>query len=122
MTQTATLNIRCDHSLTLTINDINFSCQYHKSKSGQFILAFYDGDPFAGIGGHRSKGKGFYFLLKDNVLIVMGQVERPNDCKVADNGNFIVNDWLFDVATKSIGYAFNDKGEVILKKGSKQIC
>ena len=64
MTQTATLKIRSEDSLTLTINDINFYCQYSKSKSGQYILAFYDGDPFAGVGGHRKKGKGFYFLLK----------------------------------------------------------
>lgn len=119
MTQTATLKIRTESSLTLTINDINFYCQYSKSNNGHYILAFYDGDPYSSIGGHRKKGKGFYFLLKDYELTVMGQVERPNDGKVADNGFFIISDWLFDGATKSIAYAFNDKGEEIFRKRLK---
>lgn len=58
------MKIKNGSSLNLTINDINFYCQYSKSKNGQYILAFYDGVPFSGIEGHREKGKGFYFCLK----------------------------------------------------------
>lgn len=119
MTQTETLSIRSDNSLTLTINGINCYCQYSLSKSGQYILALHDGDPFSDIVGHRKQGKGFYFLLKDHVLTATGQVERPNDGKVADNGFFIINDWLFDDGATSVAYAFNDKGEKIFKKRLK---
>jgi hypothetical protein len=33
-----------------------------------------------------------------------GRVKRPNDAKVADNGAFVLNDWLFtaEVAGSSI--------------------
>ena len=67
----------------------------------------------------EKKVKDFIFCSNDYVLTVMGQVERPNDGNVADNGFFIINDWLFDDATKSIAYAFNDKGEEIFKKRFK---
>lgn len=116
MTQTATLNFRSETSLTLKLNDINFYCQYSKSENGQNIIAYHDGDPFAGIGGHRKKGKGFYFIIKNQELVHVGQVERPNDGKIANNGSFIINDWLFDSGTKSIAYAFDANGEIIFKK------
>jgi hypothetical protein len=114
--QTATLKIRSETSLILTLNGMNFYCEYVKSSNGHFMIAFYDGDPYFGIGGHRKKGNGYYFLFKDQVLTVIGRAERPNDGKVGNNGFFIINDWLFDDGTKSIAYAFNDKGEEIIKK------
>lgn len=119
MTHTGTLEIDNENFLSLSLNGVDFYCQYSKSANNQFILAFDDGDPFTRISGHRKTGKGYYFLFKDHSLIVMGQVESPNDGKVADNGYFIINDWLFTDETKSIGYAFNERGEQILRKRFK---
>jgi hypothetical protein len=68
------------------------------------------------IGGHRASGKGYYFLIKNNELILIGQVERPHHGKVANNGNFILNDWLFTSDTKSKAFAFTENGELIIKK------
>lgn len=116
MTSTATLNFRSEASLTLKLNDVNFYCQFTKSENGKNIIAYHDGDPFAGIGGYRKKGKGFYFIIKSQELVHIGQVERPNDGKIANNGFFIINDWLFDTGTQSIAYAFDTNGEIIFKK------
>jgi hypothetical protein len=118
-TQTASLDIRSEDSLIISFSDLRIFCEYSKSQNGQYILAFYDGDPFKHVGGHRKEGKGVHFLICDNQLLVMGQVERPNDGKVANNGFFIINDWLFDDNTSSIAYGFNQKGEIIIKKRLK---
>ncbi len=118
-TQTATLEIRSESSLIITLGDLKIFCQYTKSDNGQFTLAFCDDDPFKLIGGHRKAGKGFYFLIYNNVLTVMGQMERPNDGKVADNGWFIINDWLFTDNLESVAYCFDDKGNIIIRKKLK---
>jgi hypothetical protein len=119
MSPTCSIETRDESSLILILNEIRFYCEYNKSPNGRYILAFHDGDPFNHVGGHRSKGKGHYFLIEDNVLIVEGQIERPNDGKVANNGTFILNDWLFDSNTISIAYAFDRNGNVLIKKKLK---
>jgi hypothetical protein len=118
-TQTATLDIRNESTLSITLGDLKIFCEYSKSENGQYILAFCDGDPFKHIGGHRSEGKGFYFLIDNLVLTVMGQVERPNDGKVADNGWFIINDWLFTDNLESVAYCFDERGNIILQEKLK---
>jgi len=118
-TQTATLDIRNESILIITLGDLNIFCEYSKSENGQYILAFCDGDPFKHIGGHRTEGKGFYFLIDNLILTVMGQVERPNDGKVADNGWFIINDWLFTDNLESVAYCFDKRGNIILQEKLK---
>lgn len=119
MTHSITLTIKSDSLLTFSLNGADFYCQYSKSSNGKYILAFTDSDVSKGISGHRKTGKGYYFLFAHNVLTIMGRLERPNDGKVADNGRFIINDWLFTDETKSIGYAFNYDGEKIIRKRFK---
>jgi hypothetical protein len=118
-TQTATLDIRGESSLIISLGDLRVFCEYTKSDNGQNILVFCDGDPIKHIGGHRKEGKGFYFLITNNVLTVMGQIERPNDGKVADNGWFIINDWLFTDNLESVAYCFDDKGNIVMQKRLK---
>jgi hypothetical protein len=111
-----TLEVNDETWLSLKINDIIFFCEYEKSANKDYILAWYDGDPVNGIGGHRTSGKGYYFLIKNNELIFIGQIERPHHGKVANNGNFILNDWLLTSDTKSKAYAFTENGELLIKK------
>ena len=116
MSYTANLEIDNEDFLTLSLNGVEFYCPYSKSSNSQYILAFDDRDAVSGRGGHRENGKGCYFLIKDHAIIVIGQLERPNDGKVANNGNFIINDWLFENTTKSIAYVFKESGEQIVRK------
>lgn len=118
-TQITKLEIRGDSSLIISLGDLRIFCQYTKSENNEYVLAFCDGDPFKHIGGHRKEGKGYYFLIANNVLTVMGQIERPNDGKVANNGCFIINDWLFTDNLESVAYCFNDKGNIVIQKKLK---
>lgn len=118
-TKTASLDIRSEDTLTITLDGLRIFCQYSRSDSGQYILAYCDSDPFKHIGGHRTEGKGFYFLINETSLTVIGQIERPNDGKVANNGWFIVNDWLFTDNLESIAYCFDEKGNMVFQKKFK---
>jgi tetratricopeptide (TPR) repeat protein len=118
-TQTATLDIRSESCLIISLGELRIFCEYTKSDNGQYTLAFCDGDPFKHIGGHRQEGKGFYFLIANNVFAVMGQIERPNDGKVANNGWFIINDWLFTDNPESVAYCFDNKGDIVIQKKLK---
>ncbi|MBL0056587.1 MAG: hypothetical protein IPP31_10430 [Chitinophagaceae bacterium] len=82
MSYTANLEIDNEDFLTLSLNGVEFYCPYSKSSNSQYILAFDDRDAVSGRGGHRENGKGCYFLIKDHAIIVIGQVERPNDGKL----------------------------------------
>lgn len=119
MAHSINLTIKSETYLTFSLNGADFNCQYSKSSNNQYILAFNDSDVSNGLSGHRKSSKGYYFLFKQNVLTTMGRLERPNDAKVADNGNFIINDWLFTTETKSIGYCFNERGEKMFRKRFK---
>lgn len=114
--QISTIDFSTEDLLTITLDGLRIYCQYTKSDNGKFILAFCDSDPYDNIAGHRTDGKGFYFLINTSVLTVIGQIERPNDGKVADNGFFILNDWLFTDSLKSVAYCFDENGKCIIQK------
>ena len=119
MDRNCSIEFRGESSLILTFTEIKIYCQYTRSQNQQYILAFYDGDPFNHISGHRKKGNGYYFLINNNELVVLGQIERPNDGKIANNGFFILNDWLFNDKTVSVAYAFDNYGNLLIKKRLK---
>lgn len=96
------------------IDEINFFGKYSKSPNGQFIIAWSDFDYESGIGGFRTSGEGTYVVAKNDEVILVGKLQRPNDCKISNNGNFIVNDWLFGEGLKGIYYAFNLSGQILL--------
>ena len=108
-----------DYSITpegmLEINKLDFYGQYHKSENGQFILSWADSNPERTISGHREKGHGSYVLIGDGEIKLRGNIERPNDGNVSNNGNFILNDWMFTSSLKGIFYAFNSAGVVSVK-------
>ena len=45
-----------------------------------------------------------YLLLEGSAVTIEGRIQRPNDGKVADNGAFILNDWMFGDALQSTFY------------------
>jgi len=54
-------------------------------------------------------------LAKDATVIINGRLQRPNDGKVANNGTFIFNDWMFGEGLKGTFYAFDLSGKQLVK-------
>jgi hypothetical protein len=89
----------------VTVEDIGFFGPYSQSNNGRFLVAWSDSDPSSGSGGFREGGLGTYVLAEYGSVILDGKAERPNDGRVADNGTFIFNDWMFGSGLKSTFFA-----------------
>ena len=85
--------------------------QFSKSPNKDYTLVWSD----RWICG-QSKSGGPFYLFHNGKEICKGKIERPNDGSVANNGNFIFCDWLFSQELESIFYAFNYRGETIIKQ------
>lgn len=96
------------------IAELDFYGQWALSPSGRFRLVWRDGNDEGTRGGYRTSGPGQVLLLEDDRLITRVRAERPNDCRVADNGSFIVNDWRFGDGLKGRFLAFRADGSRIL--------
>jgi len=103
------------HSL-VSIPALDFFGHHALSPNGQFRLIWSDRDPTGTIGGHRYEGHGTWALLADDKVVAKGRLERPQDGKVADDGTFILHDWLF--GDRLIGHfiAYRADGHILLKK------
>ena len=93
---------------------LHFFGQSSCSPNGRFVLAWHESGihPFTG-----KQSLGLYFLLDNNRAIAAGKMQRPNDGKVCDNGNFILNDWMFNDGQTLAGtfYAFMFNGEILVR-------
>jgi len=99
------------------INGRDFVGSYSRSPNGRFLLAWRDANDAGTRGGARSSGHGRYILIEDDVIVAEGRAERPNDGKVADNGVFILNDWLFfSERLEGVFLAFQKDGAPILSR------
>lgn len=99
------------------INGRDFVGSYSRSPNGQFLLAWRDANDAGTHGGARPSGHGRYVLIEGDAIIAEGRAERPNDGKVADNGVFILNDWLFySEALEGVFLAFHKDGSPILSR------
>jgi hypothetical protein len=45
-----------------------------------------------------------------------GRADRPNDGQVADNGSFVINDWLFGDGLKGVFRAYRADGTLLVKR------
>lgn len=97
----------------------SFFGEYSKSPSSVYAIAWSDSDPGGGVGGYRKKGHGPYILLQRQEILLKGKIQRPNDGKVANNGTFIFNDWMFGEGLKGTFYAYTRAGELLIKKAVK---
>ena len=85
--------------------------RFTKSPSGEYMLVWNDRWVLG-----RSEIGGPFYLFRGDQEICKGKIERPNDGLVANNGNFIFCDWLFTQELESVFYAFNLRGETIIKQ------
>lgn len=89
--------------------------QVVSSPSGQYTLGLDDSSPDGLTSGFRGGGKGAWILFDGERVTAQGRLERPNDGAVADNGRFIVSDWLFGNQLSSRFYAFAPDGRPIIE-------
>jgi hypothetical protein len=87
-----------------------------RSPNGRFTLAWKDANESGSEGGARSKGKGKYIVLAGKEVIAQGAVARPNDGKIANDGNFILNDWGFGDGLQGVFLAFDQTGKPLVKR------
>jgi DNA-directed RNA polymerase subunit RPC12/RpoP/tetratricopeptide (TPR) repeat protein len=86
------------------IKQLNFRGEFSRSPDGRYLLAW------------RESGPGAFLLLEERCIICRGKLQRPHDGKVADNGNFVLNDWMLGEGLKGTFYAFDCNGEVLIRK------
>lgn len=98
----------------LHLPDLDFFGLNATSASGRFKLAWRDSNDEHSHGGYRESGHGLCLLLDQGEVVVRCRAERPNDGKVADNGTFIVNDWLFGGELNGRLRAFDAAGAALL--------
>lgn len=112
--------IEADEGEFIKIEQLDFYGQFSCSPNRRFTLAWKQSwnHPFTG-----KHSLGLYFLLDGNRAIVTGRMERPNDGKISNGGNFILNDWMeyVDYGEKLRGtfYAFAATGEVLISQEFK---
>jgi hypothetical protein len=99
----------------LRIEALDFFGQYSSSPDGSYTIAWADRDPSGRRGGFRESGHGTYVLVCNGELVLTGKMERPNDGRVANNGSFVLNDWLFGEGLKGIFYGIDKNGTVLVK-------
>ena len=96
----------------IELDSINFSGRIAcRSANGEYAVA--SGDSSAGGDG---KTKGAVVLFSGDGIVYHKRFERPNDVKVGDNGNVIVNDWLRGRDTEGMFCALDPDGRTIIKQ------
>ena len=87
------LNVFLDEEY-IDIPDINFySISVIQSKDNKFILAYNDSH-YDLRDGTKKLIKGKTIFINQNKLFLISSLTRPNDGKLAENGNFIINEWI----------------------------
>ena len=99
----------------VVVEDIDFFGPFSESSNRRYLVAWSDFDLSSGRGGFRERGLGTYILAENGTVVAIGNAERPNDGKVADNGTFIFNDWMFGEGLKGTFLAFDRNGNSILR-------
>lgn len=100
----------------VSIRARDFFGQFSWSPDGQYVLAWRDGTDAGNRGGYRTEGLGRFLLYRGNRLLVEGRAERPNDGHVANDGTFVINDWLFGGGLNGVFRAYRVTGDLIVER------
>ena len=99
---------------SLRISGIDFYGQYAVSANGQFTFGWCDSDMDVGSSGRTRNVSGRYVLVEGQRVVLTGQMQRPNDGRVANNGTFAVCDWMFTTAIKSTFRVIDRSGNPLI--------
>jgi len=114
-------NISCELKVNISnrflkIPAIGFlAVNYDISENSKFILASRD-EYFKTVDGNREVVPGVVVYINNDELKVINGIQRPNDVMVAENGNFIINDWMSSKELNGTFYAINSELKILLKK------
>ncbi len=97
------------HNL-VSIDALDFIGQRANSPNQRYRLIWADRGPDGRRGGYRNDGHGSWSLLYDDRLVTTGNLERPQEGCVADNGTVILHDWMFGEGLKGRFVAFSPDG------------
>ena len=87
------------------------------SPSGTFALLWRDAPDDNSVVGYRNGGPGrFRVIEKDAGLRCDGHLERPNDGHIANDGTFILADWLFTDELRSRVCVFAGDGTEVIRR------
>ncbi|WP_339420506.1 MULTISPECIES: tetratricopeptide repeat protein [unclassified Pseudomonas] len=102
----------------LSVSSSGYAGLYSLSKSRKWAISWRDSDPASGRGGHREGGYGDYILadLVGDVVSAQGQMQRPNNGSVADNGSFCLEDWHLGSSLSGTFNVFDYSGNSIVSK------
>lgn len=96
---------------------LDFFGPHAASSDGRFHLIWQDRNPEGTVGGHRYEGHGSWTLLTDEgQVLAKGHLERPQDGHLAENGTFILSDWMFGDGLNSRLVAFRVDGQKIVDR------
>lgn len=96
---------------------LDFFGPHTASPNGKFHLIWLDRNPEGTTGGHRYEGHGTWTLLTNGgATLATGRLERPQDGHVADNGTFILIDWMFGDGLNGRLGAFRADGQKLLER------
>jgi len=96
-----------ERSRFLTIRDIDFHGQFNKSLNDEYMVAWQEGHIVVKEE-KEERVNGKYLLIKNDELILSKEGKKPQECSVANDGTFVVNE-------KEKFYAFSDKGKVLVE-------
>jgi tetratricopeptide (TPR) repeat protein len=99
----------------LRVDSMDYFGEYAESPNAQFTLSWSDATLDGSVGGHRNSGEGRYLLARDQEIIFVGRMQRPNNGQVSDRGLCVLNDWMFGDDLSGTAYAFDVSGREILQ-------
>lgn len=104
------------HNL-VRIPQLEFFGPHAASPNGQFHLIWLDRNPEGTVGGHRRYGHGSWTLLSAaGEKLAAGRLERPQDGHVADDGTFILSDWMFGDGLNSRIVGYRADGQQLVQR------
>lgn len=96
----------------------SYSGLFTFSPNRQWVITWSDSDPTRGVGGFRTEGNGYFGLLQveNTQLATDGNLQRPNNGSVANNGSFTIEDWGFGSELAGTFWAFNSSGKTLFHR------
>lgn len=79
----------------IAIDSDGVSWEAASSPDGRWAILTRDSNDADDQIGYRTSGPGRYRLVEGSLTRCEGRLLRPNDAKAADNGTFLIADWLF---------------------------
>ncbi len=98
----------------VSIPQLDFIGHQARSPNRRFRLIWADRTPDGLRGGNRESGHGSWYLLLDDRIVSSGKLERPQEGKVADNGTFILHDWMFGQGLHGRFVACDSHGQTLI--------